>query len=434
MKKKKDISILGGRVIDPANGIDEIIDLHISDGKILSLGKTADGFKPTVSIDARNQVVCPGLIDLNANLREPGAEHKATIASETLAAASSGITTLCCTPDTYPVIDTPAVVGQIRHKARKAGYCRLLPQGALTQDLKGERLSEMAALKAAGCIAVTNAYTPLANTLVQRRAMEYASTFNLLIILRPEDHYLSNNGCAHEGKVADRLGLPGIPEAAETVAVARDLALAETTGAVIHFHALSSASAARTMAWAKREGRRVSADVAIHQLHLSELDVEGFDSNHHVRPPLRNDSDRDGLREAVAKDVIQAICSDHQPHEADAKASPFPDTEAGISGLETLLPLTLKLVDQGVLDLSSAIARLTCGPADILGLPLGRLTPTHAADVCIFDPNRHWVIDRKRLVSAGKNTPFEGWEMPGQVTHTLLKGRLVYARPDISNE
>ncbi|MEW8063863.1 MAG: dihydroorotase, partial [Candidatus Thiodiazotropha sp.] len=215
MRKKEEISILGGRVIDPANGIDEITDLHIAGGKILCLGSSPREFQATLTIDATEQVVCPGLIDLNANLREPGAEHKATIASETQAAASGGITTICCTPDTYPVIDTPAVAGQIRHKARKAGYCRLLPQGALTQALKGDRLSEMAALKAAGCIAVTNAYTPLANTLVQRRAMEYASTFNLLIILRPEDHYLSNNGCVHEGKVADRLGLPGIPEAAE---------------------------------------------------------------------------------------------------------------------------------------------------------------------------------------------------------------------------
>ncbi len=430
MKNKEDISIQGGRVIDPANGIDEITDIHISGGRILSIGAPPAGFQANLSIDASDQIVCPGLIDLSANLREPGSEHKATIASETMAAASGGITTICCTPDTYPIIDTPAVVGQIRHKARKAGYCRLLPQGALTQALKGEHLSEMAALKAAGCIAVTNAYVPLANTLVQRRAMEYASTFDLLIILRPEDHYLSNNGCVHEGKVADRLGLPGIPEAAETVAVARDLALAETTGANIHFHALSSASAARTMAWAKREGRRVSADVAIHQLHLSEMDIEGFDSNHHVRPPLRNDSDRDGLREAVAKGVIQAICSDHQPHEADAKQSPFPDTEPGISGLETLLPLTLKLVDQGLLDLSSALARLTCGPADILGMPLGRLTPKHPADICIFDPRERWILDREKLRSAGRNTPFAGWEMPGRVTHTLLKGRLVYSYAD----
>ncbi|MES9831985.1 MAG: dihydroorotase [Candidatus Thiodiazotropha sp. LLP2] len=425
-KKKKDISILNGRVVDPANGIDEITDLHISGGKILCLGAAPEGFLASRKFDASGQVVCPGLIDLSVSLREPGEEHKATIASETASAARSGITTLCCPPDTQPVIDTPAVVGQIRHKARKAGFCRLLPQGALTKNLDGERLSEMAALKAAGCIAVTNSYTPLKNTLVQRRAMEYASTFNLLTIIRSEDQHLCNNGCAHEGKVADRLGLPGIPEAAETVAVARDLALAETTGAVIHFHALSSASAARTMAWAKREGRRVSADVAIHQLHLTELDMEGFDSNHHVRPPLRTDSDRDGLRKAVAENVIQAICSDHQPHEADAKSSPFPDTEPGISGIETLLPLTLKLVEQGVMDLSNAIARLTCGPADILGLPLGRFTPGLSADICIYDPQRHWHVSPDQLQSAGKNTPFTGWEMPGQVTHTFLKGRLVF--------
>lgn len=425
-KKKKDISILNGRVIDPANAIDEITDVHISNGKILAIGVAPEGFQASRKIDATDKIVCPGLIDLSVHLREPGDEHKATIASETACAARSGITTLCCSPNTSPVIDTPAVVGQIRHKARKAGFCRLLPQGALTKNLDGTRLSEMAALKAAGCIAVTNSYTPLANTLVQRRAMEYASTFNLLTIIRPEDQYLWDNGCAHEGKVADRLGLPGIPEAAETVAVARDLALAETTGAVIHFHALSSASAARTMAWAKREGRRVSADVAIHQLHLTELDLEGFDSNHHVRPPLRTDSDRDGLRKAVAENVIQAICSDHQPHEADAKASPFPDTEPGISGLETLLPLTLKLVEQNSIDLSSALARLTCGPAEILGLPLGRLTPGLSADICIFDPQQRWYVSKEKLFSAGKNTPFDGWEMPGQVTHTFLKGRMVF--------
>lgn len=429
MKKgKQAISILGGRVIDPANRIDQLSDLHIDDGKVLALGEAPSDFTPSLTIDAVGQVVCPGLIDLSVHLREPGAEHKATIASETAAAVSGGITTLCCAPDTNPIIDTPAVTGQIRHKARQAGFCRLLPQGALTKALNGEHLSEMAALKAAGCIAVSNAYTPLASTQVQRRAMEYAATFGLLTIIRPEDHALCNNGCVHEGKVADRLGLPGIPEAAETVAVARDLALAETTGAVIHFHALSSASAARTMAWAKREGRRVSADVAIHQLHLTELDLADFDSRFHVRPPLRTDSDRDGLREAVANNTIEAITSDHQPHEADAKAAPFPDTEPGISGLETLLPLTLKLVEQGVMDLRSAIARLTSGPAQILGLPLGTLSPGHTADVCIYDPEQRWFVETNQLLSSGKNTPFEGWEMPGRVTHTLHKGRLVYSR------
>lgn len=432
-KKKKDISILGGRVIDPANNIDRVTDLHISGGTFLAVGEAPAGFEPSLTIDASGKVVCPGLIDLSTHLREPGAEHKATIASETAAAVSGGITTLCCTPDTNPVIDTQAVTGQIRHKARKAGFCRLLPQGALTHSLDGEHLSEMAALKAAGCIAVSNAYVPLISTQVQRRAMEYAATFGLLTIIRPEDSSLSNLGCAHEGKVADRMGLPGIPEAAETVAVARDLALADTTGAVIHFHALSSASAARTIAWAKREGRHVSADVAIHQLHLTELDLEGFDSHYHVRPPLRTDTDRDGLREAVAQNVIEAITSDHQPHEADAKAAPFPDTEPGISGLETLLPLTLKLVEQGVMDLSSAIARLTCGPARILNLPLGTLTPGMAADVCIYDPDERWFVEPEKLLSSGKNTPFRSWEMPVRVTHTLLKGRVVYClNPDNS--
>jgi dihydroorotase len=431
MTQTGNFSILHGRLIDPANGIDEISDLHIANGRILAVGPAPDGFQGE-TIDASGQVVCPGLIDLSAHLREPGQEHKATIASETRAASRGGITTLCCPPDTHPVIDTPAVAGQIQHKARKAGFCRLLPLGAQTQKLEGKQLSEMAALKAAGCIAITNAYQPLLNTLVQRRALEYAATFGLLTVLRPEDQYLANQGCAHEGRVADRLGLPGIPEAAETVAVARDLALAETTGAVIHFHALSSGSAARTLAWARREGRRVTGDVAIHQLFLTELDVEGFDSNAHVRPPLRSAGDRDMLRQAVADNVITAICSDHQPHEADAKASPFPDTEPGISGLETLLPLTLKLVQEGVMDLSSAIARLTCGPADILGLPLGRLNPGASADICIFHPDRPWTLRANALISQGKNTPFGGWEFPGRVTHTLYQGRVVFAEAQAS--
>ena len=425
--KKNNLSILNGRLIDPANDIDQITDIHISKGKVLALGAMPDGFEGA-TIDATDKVVCPGLIDLCAHLREPGKEHKATIASETRAAAHGGITTLCCPPDTIPIIDTPAMAGQIKSKAKKAGYCRILPQGAQTQGLNGMQLSEMAALKAAGCIAVSNAYQPLGNTLIERRALEYAATFNLLTLIRPEDQYLSNSGCAHEGKVADRLGLPGIPEAAETVAVARDLALAETTGAKIHFQTLSTDKAARMLARSRYDNLGVSADVAIHQLFLSELDVDDFNSTAHVRPPLRSTRDRDGLRRAIAESVISAICSDHQPHEADAKASPFPDTEPGISGLETLLPLTLKLVQEDLLDLSSAIARLTCGPADILGLSLGRLNTGSAADICIFDPDAPWTVEADRLVSQGKNTPFSGWELPGRVTHTLLGGRLVYVR------
>ena len=326
-----------------------------------------------------------------------------------------------------PIIDTPAVVGQIRNKAKHAGFCRLLPQGARTQGLEGKTLSEMAALKAAGCIAVSNAYRPLVNSLVQRRTLEYAATFDLLTMIRPEDPALANHGCINEGRVADRLGLPGIPRAAETVAVASYLALTEQTGARIHFQTLSTERAARMLARARFDKQPVTADVAIHQLFLTEMDVNEFDSHTHVRPPLRTTSDRDGLRRALAENVIMAICSDHQPHEADAKMAPFPDTEPGISGLETLLPLTLKLVQDEVLDLSSALARLTCGPAAILNLSVGRLNIGAPADICIFDPEYHWTLGAEQLTSQGKNTPFDGWEMTGRVHYTLRQGRIVYA-------
>jgi len=425
MKKKK-ISILNGRLIDPANGIDRITDLHIAKGRVIAIGAAPEGFEAP-QIDTGGLVVCPGLIDLCANLREPGAEHKATIASETAAAVRAGITTLSCPPDTDPIIDTPAVAGQIKNKAKQAGFCRLLPQGARTQGLEGKTLSEMAALKAAGCMAVSNAYRPLLNSLVQRRTLEYAATFDLLTMIRPENPALANHGCINEGRVADRLGLPGIPRAAETVAVAAYLALTEQIGARLHFQTLSTERAARMLARARFDKQPVTADVAIHQLFLTEMDVDEFDSHTHVRPPLRTTSDRDGLRRALAENVIMAICSDHQPHEEDAKMAPFPDTEPGISGLETLLPLTLKLVQEGVMDLSSALARLTWGPAQILGLPLGQLGVGASADICIFDPEHHWTLDAQQLVSQGKNTPFDGWELLGRVHYTLRHGRVVYA-------
>jgi dihydroorotase len=426
--KKKTLSILNGHILDPANGIDKKADLHIEKGKIVSIGEYLPDFAGD-TLDASGMIVCPGLIDLCAHLREPGQEHKATILSETAAAARGGITSISCPPDTVPVVDSPAVIGQIKNKGKKAGFCRVLPQGARTQGLEGKQLSEMAALKTAGCVAISNARNPLANTLLQRRTLDYATTFDLLTLIRPEDFALAHNGCAHEGRVADRLGLPGIPQAAETVAVASYLALAEQTGARIHFQTLSTECAARMLGRARYDGRQASGDVAIHQLYLTEMDIDGFERNAHVRPPLRSTTDRDGLRRAVAENIITAICSDHQPHEADAKASPFPDTEPGISGLETLLPLTLKLVQEGVLDLSSAIAKLTCGPADILGLTTGRLSPGAPADICIFDPDRHWTFRAEEMVSRGKNTPFDGWDFQGRVCYTLLAGRIVYADP-----
>ena len=417
------ILISGGRVIDPANGIDEMIDLYIAGRYIAALGTCPEGFTPDLTIDARGRIVCPGLIDLRARLREPGQEHKATIETETTAAAAGGITTICCPPDTDPVIDTPAVATMVRSRARAVGKARVLPLGALTQGLRGEQLSEMSALKEAGCVGVSNVLQPLANHLILRRAMEYAATFDLTVFVNPEDYHLSCGGAAHDGAVAARLGLPGIPQAAETVAVAATLALVEELGTRTHFAQLSTARGAQMLGRAQHDGLPVTGDVSAHHLHLTETDVLDFDNLCHIRPPLRTQRDRDGLRDWLARGAIGAICSDHQPHEEDAKLAPFGDTAYGISGLETLLPLSLRLFDDGVLDLSEIIARLTCQPAAILGRQRsGTLAVDAVADVCIFDPERYWTVSPDSLLSRGHNTPFLNWEMKGRVTHTFLAG------------
>jgi len=430
MEPSTRISIRNGRLVDPANGVDARRDLHIADGRVAAVGPAPAGFHADRTLDARGLVVCPGFVDLCARLREPGFEHKATIAGETDAAAAAGITTLCCPPDTRPVIDTPAVVQLVAQTAERHGKARVLPAGALTQGLRGEQISEMAALKHAGCPVMSHADRPLANTLVQRRAMEYATTYGLTVFLRPEDQHLRNQGCAHEGWVATRLGLPGIPEAAETVALARDLALAEQTGAGIHFRGLSTGRATRMLAEAVQRGIRASADVNAHQLFLTEEDIGEFDGNCHVTPPLRTGEDRAALRAALARGDLAAVCSDHRPHEADAKLAPFPATAPGISALETLLPLMLRLVAEQVLDLATAIARITIGPARILQLPWGRLDPGRVADICIFDPEARWVPSEVTLVSAGRNTPFLGRELRGRVSRTLLAGNIVFQRED----
>ncbi len=420
------ISIIGGRVIDPASNTDATLNLHIKDETLIAIGDAPNDFSADQTIDATGKIVCPGLVDMAAHLREPGHTAKGTLASETLAAAKGGITTLICTPDTEPCIDSPADIEFIHRMARKLCQARVLTAAAMTQGLEGKQLASMATLRNSGCVAVSNARRPLANTLVERRALEYASTFDMIVFLHPEDRHLKAGGCAHEGAVATRLGLPGIPSAAETVAVARDLALAEHTGARIHFCTLSAGTSARMISEAKKAKLAVSADVAAHQLHLTEQDIDGFDAQCHLEPPLRTLQDRDALRRAVADGTIAAICSDHQPHEPDAKEAPFPESQPGLSGLETLLALTLRLVDEGVMPLSDALARITCGPADLLNLPYGRLTEGLPADICIFDPEAHWSLTSQSMLSAGKNSPFLGWEFKGKVTHTVFNGHLVY--------
>ena len=425
---KPRIKISGGRLIDPENRINDTLDLYIANGCIIAIGEAPDGFQSDIEVDATGLVAVPGLIDLSTRLREPGQEYKASIDSECRAAAASGITTLCCPPDTDPVIDTPAVIELIRYRARQVGAARIFSLGALTRDLDGEHLSEMSALKSAGCIGVSNALKPLASTLVQRRAFEYAATFDLTVFLHANDASLSANGCMHEGHISTRLGLPGIPEAAETVAVARDLALIQQTGVRAHFCRLTTQRAVRMVARAQFDNIPVSADVAVPNLYLSELDTIDFGADYHFIPPLRTQADRDGLREGLSSGTLSAVCSDHQPHDSDAKLAPFPATEPGASGLDSLLPLTLKLAEENHLLLQDAIARITSGPAKILNLPYGELSVGRAADICIYDPAATWQLNADSMHSQGKNTPFRGWEMQGQVRYTLLDGEVIYRK------
>jgi dihydroorotase len=422
------LSIRGGRVIDPASGLDTVTDVHIAAGVVVGIGDPPAGHAPGQEIDAAGLVVCPGLVDLSARLRQPGEEHKATVASETRAAAAAGVTTLCCPPDTLPPVDTPAVAQLIIQLAEARGLARVLPAGALTHALAGEQLSEMAALKLAGCVVMSNGDQPVRNTRVLRRALEYAYTYGLCTFMHPADPYLSEGGIAHEGLVATRLGLPSIPEATETLGVARNLALGEQTGARLHFRGLSTAHAAAMIGDARERRMAVSADVSAHQLWLTEEAVNGFNADAHLIPPLRTKADRDGLRAALAAGAVTAICSDHRPHEPDAKLRPFPQTEPGMSALETLLPLTLALVAEDVLDLRRALACVTCNPADILERPVGRLQAGAIADLCIFDPDETWVVGDDTLVSRGKNTPLRGATLRGRVRTTLLAGRVVFQR------
>lgn len=425
----KKILISNGHIVDPANNIDQTGSIQVADGKILSVNfdePNSSDFTADVTIDATNLVVCPGLIDLSVRLRDPGQSYKGTIQSETSAAACAGVTSLCLPPDTSPVIDTQAVVELIHDKAEKANYSQIYPIGALTQKLAGAELSSMAALKESGCIAVSNTAMPLASLLVLRRAMEYASSHDLLVMYHPDEPSLSNQGCIHEGAIATRYGLPSIPEASESIAVAQCLELAELTGCRVHFSQISAGRSAIKIQQAKKYGLKVSSDVAIHQLHLTENDIEPFNSFYHVMPPFRTEKDKLLLRESLANGTIDVICSDHQPHDLDAKLGAFPETEAGISSLETLLPLTLKLVQDNAVTLSQGISALTQNPAAILGIQSGALNTGYSADICIFDPNLVWEVNSNNWKSAGENTPYWGEHLKGRVIHTLQAGKIIY--------
>ena len=425
----KNIIIKNGHLVDPANNIDQLADIHIMDGKVTSIESvnTITLSDNTPVIDAKSLTVIPGLVDCCARLREPGQEHKATIHSETIAATKAGITTLCCPPDTDPVIDEPAVVELINRKTSNTAHSRVVTLGALTAGLRGEHLSEMFALQQVGCVGLSNCRKPVINSLILKRAFAYAATFDIRVFIEPDEHWLSIGGCAHEGKIATRLGLKGIPVSAETIAIARALELIAETGVSAHFGRISSAQGAELVARAKNENLPVTADVSAHQLHLTEHDISSFNSACHVIPPLRTQRDQEALRSALSNGTIDAICSDHQPHDVDAKQAPFASTEAGISALETFLPLCLRLSQQTSLKLSDIIKKITSSPANILGISGGELSVGANADICIFDANEDWQLTTDSISSRGKNTPFLGWNLQGRVKHVIVNGDLLFS-------
>lgn len=417
------LEIIGGRLLDPAQGLDRETDLFIENGRILAIGERPAGFVADRSVQAQGCLVMPGIVDLCAALRS---KLNARMATELKAAVKGGVTSVCCPPDVGPINDTAAATSLLREQARDLKLARVFPIGALTQGLAGEQLSEMYGLKDAGCRMVTNMRRPVKNNRVLRRCLEYARTQELMVGFCPEDHALAADGCVNEGFVGTRLGLNGIPAVAETLAVAEALLLVEDTGVRAHFFQISTARSVELIAQAQARGLPVTADVAIHQLLLTDSVVEGFDSRYHLRPPLRTENDRDALRQGVRDGVIQAICSQHLPLEIADKQAPFAESVPGIIGLETLAPLALQLVAEGVLSLNRAVEALTTGPARIMGLGLGSLQPGLAADICVLDPAASWTLTEQTLASASRNTPFLNQTLTGLVRYTLVDGALVY--------
>ena len=420
------IHIKNGRVIDPRSGSDTRQDVFVAAGRIVALGAAPADFKAQRTIDAAGLVVAPGLVDLCARLREPGFEYKATLETEMAAAVAGGVTSLSCPPDTDPTLDEPGLVEMLKHRARSLNLVHVHPLGALTARLEGKRLTEMVLLKEAGCIAFSQADAPIADTQLLWRALQYAWTFGFSVWLRPQDGYLARDGVAHDGQVATRLGLPAIPASAEIIALNTMLQLVRETGARVHFQRLSTARGVDLVRQAKAEGLAVTCDISAHHAHLSEMDIGFFDSHSNVIPPLRSQRDRDALRQGLADGTVDALCSDHAPVDEDAKQLPFGESEAGATGLELLLSLSLKWAAEMKLPVSAAIERVSSRPAALLGLNAGRLGVGDSADICVFDPLAQVRIVAERLRSQGKNTPFIGHELPGRVRHTLVAGRVVF--------
>ncbi len=425
------ILIKNGRVIDPASKRDEICDVAVAGGRIVSIGKSAS-FSASKVIDASGCIVAPGLIDLAVRLREPGHEHEGMLESEMAAAVAGGITSVVCLPDTDPVLDEPGLVEMLKFRAEKLHQARVFPLGALTRNLDGEILTEMVELTEAGCVGFSQAEIPLANTQVMHRALQYAATFGYTTWLRPQELYLGR-GVAASGALATRLGLSGVPVAAETIALHVIFELVKITGARVHLCRLSSAAGVELVRQAKAQGLPVTCDVSINSLHLTDNDIGYFDSRMRLHPPVRQQRDRDALRTGLADGTVDALVSDHTPVDEDAKTLPFAEAEPGATGLELLLGLALKWGEESKQELSRSLAVLTSEPARVLGsalgtlqASLGQLVEGGVADVCVFDPRLQWTVTGDALRSQGKHTPFLGYELPGRVRCTIAAGLFAF--------
>ena len=424
--------INNGRIIDPASGLDQVGDIAIASGRIVAVGAVPADFAAQRTVDASGCIVAPGLVDLCARLREPGFEREGMLESEMAAAVAGGVTSLVCPPDTDPVLDEPGLVEMLRHRAEKLHQSRVLPLGALTRGLKGEVLTEMGQLTDAGCVGFSQAEVALANTQVLQRALQYASTFGYSVWLRPQELHLGK-GVAASGPLATRMGLSGVPVAAETIALHTIFELMRSTQARVHLCRISSAAGAELVRQAKAEGLPVTADVSINSLHLTDTDMGYFDSRARLIPVLRQQRDRDALRTALADGTLDALVSDHTPVDADAKALPFAEAEPGATGLELFWSLALKWGQESGADLVTVLSRITARPAQVLGSALstlqgsvGQLAVGGMADVVVLSSEGHWPVTDESLRSQGKSTPFSGYELPGRVLATLVGGHVAF--------
>ncbi len=421
--------VANARLLDPATGLDARGGLLVLDGRVADLGPgVASGPDGAEVVDAGGMCLAPGLVDMRVRLGEPGAEHKERIETGALAAAAGGVTTVAVLPDTDPPIDDPAMVEFVARRARQVRLVKVHPYAAVTKGCRGGELAEIGLLKAAGAVAFTDGERAVASARVMRRALAYASSFDALIVQHPEEPTLAEGGAMNEGAIASRLGLAGIPAAAEVVMVERDLRLVELTGGRLHFAHVSTAAAVGAIRRAKDAGLRVTCDASPHHLLLNELEVEGYRTYAKVSPPLRAEEDRRALVEALRDGTIDAVASDHNPQDQDSKRLPFAQAEPGVIGVETMLPVLLTLHHEGTVGLLDLLRALTCAPAGILGLEAGRLRPGAPADLVLFDPEAPWKITEQGLRSLAKNTAFEGRLVQGRVIRTVVDGRTIFLR------